>query len=102
MSEHTPHAGAELHIASLVVHVAPQSLQPVELAVAAIEGMVVHGTHPSGKLVITLEGPSAASVLDRVAQIEQLEGVINVSLVYQHAEAWHSLNEEVEHDQHQA
>lgn len=90
----------ELHIASLVVHVVPTSLTGVTQAVTDIDGMVVHGTHPSGKLVVTLEGPSAASVLDRVSQIEHLQGVINVSLVYQHAEAWHSLNQEVKHEQH--
>lgn len=90
----------ELHIASLVVHVVPATLASVAQAVAVIDGMIVNGTHPSGKLVVTLEGPSAASVLDRVTLIQQLEGVINVSLVYQHAEAWHSLNQEVKHEQH--
>ena len=85
----------ELHIASLVVHVVPASLTRVAQAVTGVEGLVLHGTHPSGKLVVTLEGPSAASILDSVAHIEHLEGVINVSLVYQHAEAWHSLHQEV-------
>jgi len=92
----------ELHIASLVVHVAPASLTGVAQAVTGVDGLVLHGTHPSGKLVVTLEGPSAASVLDRISNIQHLEGVINVSLVYQHAEAWQSLHQEVKHEQHKA
>ena len=46
----------ELHIASLVVHVAPASLTGVAQAVTGVDGLVLHGTHPSGKLVVTLEG----------------------------------------------
>lgn len=92
----------ELHIASLVVHVLPQALSRVEQGLADVADAQVHGTHPDGKLVVTLEGPSAGAIMDRVAQIQQLAGVLNVSLVYQHAEPRHSLNQELDHDQHPA
>lgn len=88
----------ELHIASLVVHTMPQALDPVEQALAKMGSIQVHGTHPDGKLVVTLAGPSADFIMDQVAQIRLIDGVLNVSLVYQHAEPLQLLNEGVSHD----
>ena len=88
----------ELHIASLVVHTMPQALDPVGQALTTMGPVQVHGTHPDGKLVVTLEGPSADFILDQVAQIRLVDGVLNVSLVYQYAEPRQLLNEGVSHD----
>lgn len=77
----------ELHITSLVVHVVPDQLTAVEQALSQVDGLQVHGTHPTGKLVVTLEAPRAGVILDRVAQIQEIPGVINASLVYQHADS---------------
>lgn len=92
----------ELHIASLVVHVMPQTLSHVAQALLLVDDAQVHGTHPDGKLVVTLEGPNAGAIMDKVAQIQQIAGVLNVSLVYQHAEPRHFMNQEVGNDQHPA
>lgn len=92
----------ELHIASLVVHVMPQTLSHVAQALLQVDDAQVHGTHPDGKLVVTLEGPHAGAIMDKVAQIQQIAGVLNVSLVYQHAEPRHFMNQEVGNDQHPA
>lgn len=88
----------ELHIASLVVHVMPYALKDVEQALAELNDMQVHGTHPDGKLVVTLEGPTATNIMDQVSDIRLIEGVLNVSLVYQHTEPRHLLIEGVTHD----
>jgi len=88
----------ELHIASLVVHVMPQALGAVEQALLAMDDMQVHGTHPDGKLVVTLEGPTAANIMDQIAEIRQITDVLNVSLVYQHTEPRQSLNEGIHND----
>ena len=102
MSEPARAALDEVHIASLVVHVLPQTLARVAQGLLQVDDAQVHGSHPDGKLVVTLEGPNAGAILDKVAQIQQLDGVLNVSLVYQHAEPRHFLNQEVTHDQHPA
>lgn len=88
----------ELHIASVVVHVLPTALQAVEHALASYSAMQLHGSHPDGKLVVTLEGATAGDIMDQVSQIRQVEGVLNVSLVYQHTEPRQLLNEGVTHD----
>ena len=79
-------ASDETHITSLVVHVLPPHLAALEQQLGGLEGAQVHGRHVSGKLVVTLEAASAGAILERVAQIEGLPGVIKASLVYQHAE----------------
>ena len=91
-------ANTDLHITSLVVHALPKALEQVAAGIVKIKGAQIHGSHPAGKLVITLEAHHAREILDCVSQIEQLDGVINASLVYQHVENWQSLNQEVTHD----
>ena len=88
----------ELHIAGLVIHVMPHALKHAECALAAAKDMQVHGIHPDGKLVVTLEGPSANSIMDQISEIRLITGVLNVSLVYQHTEPLQLLNEGVRYD----
>ena len=85
----------ELHIASLVVHSTPRRLDAVAATVAALPGSVVHATSPSGKLVVTLEAPSAAAMSECVAAIRLVEGVLSVALVYQCADTLEAMNEEM-------
>lgn len=98
MHERVPTAAEEMHIASLVVHVMPDALCSIERALTLYDDMLVHGTHPDGKLVVTLEGATAGDIMDQVSQIRQIEGVLNVSLVYQHTEPRQLLKEGVPHD----
>ena len=88
----------EIHISSLVVHVVPDRLAEVENQLLDIGDLQVHGTHPSGKLVVTLEAPGAGEILDHIAQIQQIPGVINASLVYQHADSRQSFDQGASHD----
>ena len=88
----------EIHISSLVVHVVPDRLAEVENQLLNIGDLQVHGTHPSGKLVVTLEAPGAGEILDHIAQIQQIPGVINASLVYQHADSRQSFDQGASHD----
>ncbi|QNP50344.1 chaperone NapD [Diaphorobacter aerolatus] len=87
-----------MHITSLVVHVVPDQLSAVVNRLSEVGDLQVHGTHPSGKLVVTLEAPRAGVILDRVAQIQQIPGVINASLVYQHADSRQSFDIGASHD----
>ena len=88
----------EVHITSLVVHVVPEQLASVESQLYGMGDLQVHGTHPSGKLVVTLMAPGAGAILDHIAQIQQIPGVINASLVYQHADTRQSFDQGASHD----
>lgn len=90
----------ELHITSLVVHATPGRCAEVGAAIARIGLAQVHGADASGKLVVTLEAPSAGAVLDQITQIQHLHGVIGLAMVYQHVESLESLNMEIPHADH--
>ena len=77
---------AELHIASCVVRVRPDAL---EAAVGLIEvaiGSAISARDPIGKIVIVMEGASTGALLDQMDQIRKIPGVLNLEMVYQHAE----------------
>ena len=91
----------ELHIAGVVVHAHPESVQRVAAAVAGLSGAEIHAISEDGRLVVTLEAPSAREIAERIDDIQQFEAVLSASLVYQHNEALEAMMEEVSHEDHQ-
>ena len=85
----------ELHIAGIVVHVYPESVQQVVKAIAGLPGVEIHAASRDGKLVVTLEAPSARAIAARMDDIQQLDAVLAASLVYQHNESLAAMMEEV-------
>lgn len=90
----------ELHITSLVVHAMPSHCTAVDALINALPGAQIHGADANGKRVVTLEAPTSAAILDKVSAIRQAPGVLNVAMVYQHAESLESLNTEIPHVHH--
>ena len=91
----------ELHIAGVVVHVRPESTQRVAAAIANLSGAEIHATSGDGKLVVTLEAPSAREIAARIDDIQQFDAVLSASLVYQHNETLEAMMEEVRDEDHQ-
>jgi nitrate reductase NapAB chaperone NapD len=58
-------------------------IPPIE----AIIGSAISARDAMGKLVILIEGSNTGALLDQMAQIRKLPGVLNIEMVYQHAEA---------------
>ena len=92
----------ELHIAGIVVHALPESVERVAKSIVGLAGTEVHATSPDGKLVVTLEAPGAREIAARMDAIQRLDGVLTASLVYQHNEPLEAMMEEVSHEDHQA
>jgi len=90
----------ELHIAGIVVHANPLRLESVRDAIAALPSLEIHGANAQGKIVLTVEAPSAADVLHLLDAIHCIEGVVAAFIVYQHSEDSDSMNEEISHDNH--
>jgi nitrate reductase NapD len=78
---------AELHISSLVVQVQPAVVDAVRRAIGALQGAEVHAASPFGKLVVTLETASEAGILQRITDINALEGVLTATLVFHQVES---------------
>lgn len=77
---------SEMHIASVVVQAQPRLLDDVASAIRDLPNARIHGRSDAGKLVVTLDGSTADDILDQVRAMQQLRGVVNVALVYQHIE----------------
>jgi nitrate reductase NapD len=86
--------GDEIHIAGIVVHVAPGRSESASAAIASLPGAEVRAAG-SGKLVVTLEGDGSGQILERLESIRAVGGVLGAYLVYQHAESAESMNEQV-------
>jgi len=84
-----------IHIASLVVHALPQHAQEVVAAIGALPGAQVHAASAAGKLVVTLEADSDGTMLDHIATIQRLDGVLTAALVYQCADRRETMEEEM-------
>lgn len=90
----------ELHIAGIVVHALPDSVRRVAESIAGWSGVEVHAASRDGKLVATLEAPSAREIAACMDDIQRLDGVLSASLVYQHNESLEAMMEEVSHEGH--
>jgi periplasmic nitrate reductase NapD len=77
----------ELHITSCLVHARPEALAPTRAALAAMDGVEVHGASPDGKVVVTLETASEGGIVDRLAAMRDLPGVLSAVLVFHRVEA---------------
>ena len=77
---------ADLHIASCIARVRPASLAAAIPLIEAVTGSAVSARNASGKLVIVIEGASTGALLGQMDEIRNIAGVLNVEMVYQHAE----------------
>ena len=84
---------AELHIAGCVAFARPEAVPAVLRAIAATGLAEVPRHDERGRLVLLIEGPSAAHVLDVMDAVRALDGVLAVHLAYQHAETASEMQE---------
>ncbi len=77
---------ADFYIASCIARVLPQALDAAVAPIEAITGSPVSARDSSGKLVVVIEGASTGALLDQMERIRNLPGVLNIEMVYQHAE----------------
>lgn len=71
-----------LHIASLLVHCRPELLAAVKQNVALLPGAELHQESTTGKVVVVLEAEHESLILDTIAHIQQIPGVLNAALIY--------------------
>jgi nitrate reductase NapD len=84
---------SEVHIASCVAYVRPDSAEAVARTVAATGIAEVARRDERGRLVVLIEATSAARVLDAMDAIRALEGVLAIHLAYQHCESESDMQE---------
>ena len=77
---------AELHIASCVARVRPEAMDAAVVQIESTIGCEISARDAIGKAVIVIEGASTGALLDQMDEIRKIPGVLNVEMVYQHAE----------------
>lgn len=75
-----------MNVVSLVVHTRPESMEAVRARLLDLAGVEIHGEHPLGKLVVTVEDDDEARLADTLLRIHREEGVIAAALVYSQRE----------------
>ncbi|MCW7537902.1 chaperone NapD [Aquabacterium sp. A7-Y] len=88
--------GEEIHIAGALVHARLPQLPSVCDALVAFSCAELVQATPDGRLVVVLEGSSARDIVSALDEIRNVPGVLNVALVYQHAESATSMLETLE------
>lgn len=78
--------GKNTHIASVLVQGWPDRIPAIESELTGLAGVESHGSSESGKLILTLEAENDAGLVETMDRIQMAPGVVNVSLVYHHAE----------------
>jgi nitrate reductase NapD len=77
----------ELHITSLVVHCRPGHAADIAARIAALSNAEVRGGIAEGKLVVLLETTSEQQIVERLNEIQLLDGVLAATLVFHHFES---------------
>ncbi|MCK6263904.1 chaperone NapD [Vibrio sp. ZSDE26] len=76
----------EVHISSLVVHVAPEHLNTIKAKIEEFENAEIYGDSPEGKIIVVLETENQGFVTDTIDAINNLPNVLSTVLVYHQIE----------------
>lgn len=70
-----------VHIASLVVQATAAGCQAVRSSIGSMPGAELHETGQAGKVVVVLESADSRAIADATTELQQLPGVLTVSIV---------------------
>lgn len=73
-------------ICGVLVHARPDVSDSVKGYLLRQPGFEVHAVTEEGKMVVTVEGDQSRSVADKIMQMQDIKGVLSVSLIYHHHE----------------
>ena len=78
----------DLHIASCVARIRPETIDHAVVEIERVIGCAISGRDRDniGKVVVVLEGDSTGALLEQMDKIRAIAGVLNIEMVYQHAE----------------
>lgn len=90
-----PTPDKEIFIVGLLVQVVPARTAQVSITLSQLPGAEIRVASNIGKLVLVCECDSDDETLKLIGRIGELPGVLNVALVYQHAESAQAMDEEI-------
>ena len=75
-----------MNISGVLVKARPENIDSIELALAGMKGVEVHGNNADGRIVVTVEQHDANQLSDTLMQIQQVPGVLSANMIYHHFE----------------
>ncbi|MFC4308184.1 chaperone NapD [Steroidobacter flavus] len=82
-----------VHIASLLVRATETGCEAVRALIGSMPGAELHETGQTGKLAIVLESADSRAIADATTELQQLPGVLTVSIVAHLMESASALEE---------
>ncbi len=75
-----------MNICGILVHMRPEQFEVVSERLSARTGIEVHGISEDGRAVVTLETVDNDASAEALTGIQQVEGVINASMIYHYCD----------------
>lgn len=75
-----------MNISGVVVYTRPDNRLAMQDKLSSIPGVEVHANSIGGKLVVTVEENDVRALAEKVTKLQNIPGVISVSMVYHHSE----------------
>ncbi len=76
-----------ISVCGVLVLVHPDKREATEARMLEIPGLEIHGASEEGKLVITVQTDSYRETGDAITRLQNVKGILSISMIYQHAEA---------------
>lgn len=73
-----------MNISGVLVFAKPGGLDSIREKLIGISGVEVHAVTPEGKMVVTIESDDMSDTVDRVTQLQNVDHVLSVSMIYNH------------------
>ena len=75
-----------MNVSSVILRALPEKLRGVRSGLAALPGVEIHADTNDGRFVLTLEDGDGYTPADVFLKLNELDGVISASLVYQYCD----------------
>ncbi len=75
-----------MSISSFVIHSHPDQIVGLSDQLTSMHGIEIHTVTDEGRLVVTLDQPDDRKAAETFTQLQNMDGVLNISLVYNYFE----------------
>ena len=75
-----------MSISSFVIHSQPNDIKGLSDKLSTMNGIEVHTITDEGRFVVTLDQPDDHRAADTFSELQNLDGILNISLVYNYFE----------------
>lgn len=77
---------AEYNCCGVLVHGAPDRFAQLQVNLADLPGVEIHGVAEPGRMVVTIEDAGEYLCADTLSDIQKLDGVLSAAVVYQYTD----------------